>query len=53
MILGSYKGDKPINIAGVDKIELYCDCINGSTVNGFRQPVLYNLALDKPLGHKK
>ena len=31
---GSYKSDKPINITGIDKIHLKCDCINGSIVNG-------------------
>ena len=34
LIAGSYKGDKPINITGTDKIHLKCDCIQGSIVNG-------------------
>ena len=34
LIAGSYKSDKPINITGIDKIHLKCDCINGSIVNG-------------------
>ena len=49
---GSYKSDKPINIAGIDKIHLKCDCINGSIVNGVREPSLYSFALSSPPGHK-
>ena len=36
IIAGSYKSDKPINITGIDKIHLKCDCIQGSIVNGIR-----------------
>ena len=49
---GSYKGDRPINITGIDKIHLKCDCINGSIVNGVREPILYSFALSSPPGHK-
>ena len=49
---GSYKSDKPINITGSDKIHLKCDCIQGSIVNGIREPVLYSFALSSPPGHK-
>ena len=52
MIAGSYKTDKPINITGIDKVHLNCDCIDGSIVNGVREPILYSFALDKPPGHK-
>ena len=38
---GSYKSDKPIKITGIDKIRLKCDCINGSIVNGVREPILF------------
>ena len=51
-IPGTYKSDKPINITGIDKIHLKCDCINGSIVNGVRDPILYNFALDQPPGPK-
>ena len=47
-----YKSDRPINITGIDKIHLICDCINGSIVNGVREPILYSFALSSPLGHK-
>ena len=52
IIAGSYKSDKPINITGIDKIHLKCDCIQGSTVNGIREPILYSFALSSPPGHK-
>ena len=35
------------------KIHLEGDCVNGSIVNGFREPLLYSYALDKPPEHKK
>ena len=49
---GSYQGNKPINITGIDKIHLKCDCIQGSLVNGIREPILYSFALSSPPGHK-
>ena len=51
-IAGSYKSDKPINITGIDKIHLKCYCIQGSIVNGIREPILYSFALSSPPGHK-
>ena len=52
LIAGLYKSDKPINITGIDKIHLKCDCIQGSIVNGIREPILYSFALPSPRGHK-
>ena len=51
LIAGSYKSDKPINITGIDKIHLKCDCIEGSIVNGIREPILYSFAFSSPPGH--
>ena len=34
LIKGTYKSDKPVNITGIDKIHLKCDCIQGSILNG-------------------
>ena len=42
---GTFKKEKPINIIGIDKIILKCGCINGSIVNGIREPILYSFAL--------
>ena len=52
MIAGSYESDKPINITGINKILLKCDCIQGSIVNGIRESILYSFALSSPPGHK-
>ena len=52
MIPGSYKSDKPINITGIDKSHLKADCINGSIVNGIREPILYSFALGRPPDHR-
>ena len=52
VIAGSYRSDTPINITGIDKILLKCDCIQGSIVNGVREPILYSFALSSPPGHK-
>ena len=52
IIAGSYKSDKPINISGIDKVHLKCDCIQGSIVNGIRESILYSFALSSPPGHK-
>ena len=52
LIAGSYKSDRPIIITGIDKIHLKCDCIQGSIVNGKREPILYSFALSSPPGHK-
>ena len=49
---GSYKSNKPINIIGIDKFHLKCDCIDGSIMNGTREPILYSFALDQPPNHK-
>ena len=52
IIAGSYTSDRPINITGIDKIHLKCDCIQGSIVNGIREPILYSFALSSPPRHK-
>ena len=52
IITGSYKSNRPINITGIDKIHLKCDFLQGSIVNGIREPILYSFALSSPPGHK-
>ena len=39
LIAGSYESDKPIIITSIDKVHLKCDCIDGSIVNGIREPI--------------
>ena len=52
VIPGSFKSVKPINITEIDKICLKSHCIQGSKVNGAREPILYSFALDKPPGYR-
>ena len=52
LLAGSYKSNRPINITGIDKAHLKCDCIQGSIMNGVREPILYSFALISPPGHK-
>ena len=52
LIAGSYKSDKTINITGIDKVHLKCDCIDGSIVKGVREPILHSFALSSTPGYK-
>ena len=52
LIAGSYKSDKPVNITGVNKVHIKCDSIQGSILNGTREPILYSFVLSSPPGHK-
>ena len=52
LIPGSYQSERPINITGIDKVHLKCDCIDGSIMNGIREPILYSFSLDQPPGQK-
>ena len=47
-----YLGQKIVNLNSTNKIHLKCDAIDGSVVNGIRQPILYSFVLDKPAGYK-
>ena len=52
LIPGIYKSDKTVNIAGLDKIHLKCDCVQSSIVNGICQTILYSFKLSSPPGRK-
>ena len=52
LIAGSCKSDRPINLTGVDKVHLKADCIQGSIVNGIREPILYYFALSSPPSYR-
>ena len=52
LIAGLYKSERSINITGIDKVHLKCNVVDGSIVNGVREPILYSFALDQPPGHK-
>ena len=47
-----YTSQKVVNLGSTNKIHLNCDCIDGSVVNGIRQPILFSFVLDKPSGYK-
>ena len=47
-----YLSQKIVNLNITNKIHLKCDAIDGSVVNGVRQPILYSFVLDKPSGYK-
>ena len=49
---GVYTSDKLLNLNTINKIHLKCDVIDGSIVDGIRQPILYSFVLDKPAGYK-
>ena len=41
-----------VNLSSTNKIHLKYDVIDGSVVNGLRQPILFGFVLDKPAGYK-
>ena len=47
-----YLSQKIVNLSTTNKIHLKCDAIDGSVVDGVRQPILYSFVLDKPSGYK-
>ena len=47
-----YTSQKVVNLGSTNKIHLKCDCIDGSVLNGIRQPILYSFILDKLPGYK-
>jgi len=49
---GVYTSDKILNLNTIDKLHLKCDVIDGSVVNGIREPILFSFILDKPSGYK-
>ena len=49
---GNYTTDKFLNLTAIDKIHLKSDVIDGSVVEGLRQPVLYSFVLDDPSGYE-
>ena len=47
-----YTSQKVVNLGSTNKIHLKCDVIDGSVVDGIRQPILYSFVLDKLPGYK-
>ena len=42
-----YISQRIVNLGNKNKIHLKCDVIDGSVVDGIRQPILYSFVLDK------
>ena len=49
---GVNTSDRVLNLSKLDKINLKCDVIDGSVVNGIRQPKIFTLTGDKPPVYK-
>ena len=47
-----YTSQKVANLGSTNKIHLKCDSIDGSVLNGLRQPILYSFVLDKLPGYR-
>ena len=47
-----YISQKILNSGSANKKHLKCDVIDGSVVNGLRQPILYSFVIDKLPGYK-
>ena len=47
-----YSSEKILNLSTIDKNHLKCDYIDGSVVNGLRQPILFSFVLNNPNGYK-
>ena len=47
-----YISQKILNLSSTIKIHLTCDVIDGSVVNGFRQPIITSFVSNKPSGYK-
>ena len=46
-----YISQKIVNLNTTNKIDLKCDVVDGSVVNGIREPILLNFVLNKPAGY--
>ena len=52
VIPGIYTSDKTLNLRTTNTINLKCDVIDGSVVNGLRQSIVFSFVLDKKPGYK-
>ena len=49
---GVHTSDEILNLNTKNKIHLKCDFIDGSVVNGIREPILFSFVLEKKPGYK-
>ena len=50
--LGVYTREKNLILSTINETHMNTDVIDGSIVNGFRQPIIYSFILDEPPGYK-
>ena len=50
--ISTHISENKVDIMPTDKVHLKCDCVDGSIVNGKREPILYSFGLDQPPGYK-
>ena len=44
---GVYTSDKILNLGTIDEMQLKCDCVDGSVINGMRESILFSFISDK------
>ena len=49
---GTHKSEKPVMITTTDIVNLKCDCVDGSSVNGTREQILFSFNLSVHHGYK-
>ena len=49
--IGVYTSGNGLNLNKINKIQLKTDVIDGSVVNGIREPILFSFVLNKPSGY--
>ena len=49
---GTHSSEKPVMITTTDKVQLKCDCEDGSIVNGIQGQILFSFNLSAPPGYK-
>ena len=49
---GTHISEEPVMITTTDKVDLKCDCVDGSIVNGIREQILFSFNLSAPPGYK-
>ena len=47
-----FTSNNKVNITNIDKVHLKSDCVDGSIVNGKREPILFSFGIDEPPGYK-
>ena len=49
---GIYSSEKILNLSTINKVHLKCDIVDGSILDGVRQPIVFSFFLNKPYGYK-